>query len=71
MPKLTKAQANMADWLSREEWSAYGECRGADLDFLVASGLAEYAHQPPTDRTGVRLTDAGRAALSNQKTGEA
>lgn len=59
---LSKSQAFLLEWLSKEEWSAYGECRGADLDFLISVGLATCASQPPSDRVGVGLTEAGRAA---------
>lgn len=59
---LSKSQAQLVDWLSKEEWSAYGECRGPDLDFLIAIGLATLASQPPHDRVGVGLTEAGRQA---------
>lgn len=59
---LSRGQAQLVDWLSKEEWSAYGECRGPDLDFLIAIGLATLASQPPHDRVGVGLTEAGRQA---------
>ena len=60
---LTKSQAFLLAWLSQEDWSAYGECHGDDLDALYCGGLVTYAQTPPGARTGVALTDAGRAAL--------
>lgn len=70
--ELTSTQAFLLDWLGKEDWSAYGECRGRDLDGLIAGGLAELAHSPPTDRTGVRLTELGRMlALTQPKSATA
>jgi len=61
-------------WLSKEEFSQYGECHGATLDSLIAQGLAQ-VHGPgehqvfiAQDHTGdkgmmyraVSLTEAGR-----------
>ena len=62
MPDLTKPQRFVLEWLSKEDSSAYGECRGPDLDALVRLGLASVA-QPVNDWSGVSLTDAGREAL--------
>lgn len=59
---LTQSQAFLVDWLSKEDWSAYGECRGPDLDYLVKLGLATCEAIPPHDRTGVGLTETGRRA---------
>ncbi|GAA5544237.1 MULTISPECIES: hypothetical protein [Hyphomicrobiales] len=53
-------------WLSKEESSAYGECRGEALDRLIAKGFAEVGPTPPgrdKNYARVRLTDAGREAL--------
>jgi len=68
MDVLTSSQRFLLDWLSREDWSQAGECRGADLDHLVSAGLAEYGAQHPRgdDFRGVRLTDAGWAALRGE-----
>ena len=65
---LTKAQRFLLEWLSREDWSAYGECYGRELDELLRAGLAEMAQHGAaiSGRTGVRLTDAGRAALDSR-----
>lgn len=64
--RLTKAQRFVLAWLSQDDWSLYGECKGGDLDYLMAQGLARPAHIPPTDRTGVEITPAGRAALASE-----
>jgi hypothetical protein len=63
--KLTKTQEFLLSWLSREDWSAYGECCGADLDELLRQGLAETATHGGaiSGHTGVRLTPDGRALL--------
>jgi hypothetical protein len=64
----------LLNWLSKEESSAYGECRGAVLDGLIAKGFAEVAAPPPgrdKDYARVRLTDAGRAALADRDDGAA
>ncbi len=60
---LTQPQVFLLEWLGKEEWSAYGECRSRDLDVLLALGLATLAQEPPTDRTGVGLTGSARALL--------
>lgn len=75
---LTKAERDLLDWLSREDFSQYGECHGSDLDGLIAKGLAQI-HGPgehqgfiAQDHTGekglmyraVSLTEAGRAACT-------
>jgi hypothetical protein len=60
---MNEAERFLLEWLSKEDWSAYGECEGKDLDALIARGLAELAHTPPSGRTGVRLTEAGWEAL--------
>lgn len=58
---LTKAQRFLLKWLSREDWSQVGECKGADLDHLISEGLAEYGPRSPRgdDYRVVRLTSAG------------
>lgn len=64
----------LLEWLSREDFSQYGECHGQDLDALVSKGLAQI-HAPGEHQVfiangqslmyrAVSLTDAGRSALS-------
>lgn len=59
---LTQSQRFMLDWLLKEDWSSYGECRGSDLDRLLALGFAELAvgPLPVTDYTTVRATEGAR-----------
>lgn len=45
MAELTEAQAHLLLWLAERDFSQYGECFGADLDSLVAEGLAQ-VHAP-------------------------
>lgn len=58
---LTKPQRLLLEWLSKEDWSAYGECRGADLNFLIQQQLATVDGDEPHGRSGVQLTPRGRA----------
>jgi hypothetical protein len=64
---LTKAQRFVLEWLSKEDSSAYGECRGSDLDALLSAGLAKVRNRERGDYARVELTDAGRAALLRAK----
>lgn len=56
----------LLEWLSKEETSAYGECRGNVLNVLLDAGFAKLG--PPDSRghdyRRVRLTDAGRKRLT-------
>jgi len=45
VPSLTDAERDLLDWLSREDFSQYGECYGKSLDRLIAEGLAQ-VHKP-------------------------
>lgn len=45
---MTQSQRDLLDWLSREEFSQYGECHGKDLDALIEAGLAQL-HGPETE----------------------
>jgi hypothetical protein len=65
---LTADQRFLLDWLSREDWSAAGECRGQTLDNLIAHGLAEYGPEDRrgADYRGVRLTEAGWGMLRGE-----
>jgi hypothetical protein len=58
-PPLSEAQRFLIQWLSKADLSLYGECRGGDLDALLTLDLAQIEASPPTDRTGVKLTDLG------------
>jgi hypothetical protein len=68
MSGLTKAQHFLMAWLDQADRSAYGECRGHDLDTLVNRGLATVADDcKVNDWSAVALTAAGRAALREQE----
>lgn len=73
MVALMSGEKVLLIWLSKEDFSQYGECHGSDLDSLVAKGLAQI-HGPgehqrfiandPLGTKGmmyraVSLTDAG------------
>ena len=66
--ELVESERFLLDWLSKEDWSSYGECHGKDFDRLQALGLVE---RKPSNRSHFhehydlcRLTDAGWTALS-------
>ena len=79
---LTPSERFILDWLSKQDFSQYGECRGRTLDRLIQRGLAqihgpgEHQHFIANDHAGtqgmmyraVSLTDAGRAALKESTT---
>jgi len=82
MGEMTDAELGLLDWLSKEEFSQYGECHGETLDKLIANGLAQVCEPGAgqggfiaKDHTGakgmmyraVTLTDAGRAALKRER----
>jgi len=67
---LTGAERFLLEWLSKEDWSSYGECRGKSFDKLLDAGLVE---KRPSNRSHIdesydlcRLTDKGIAALRAQ-----
>ena len=68
MSRLTRSQSFLLEWLSKEESSALGECRGADLQVLLDAGFAELGPYPfhigDENYRRVSLTPAGRAALA-------
>ena len=41
LPDLTPGEQLLLDWLSKEDFSQYGECQGRHLNSLVAKGLAQ------------------------------
>ncbi len=54
----------LLEWLSVEETSAYGECRGKNLSRLIEGGFAHFAaHAGDPDYSRVALTEAGWQAL--------
>lgn len=38
---LMPSEEVLLRWLSKEDFSQYGECHGSDLDSLIAKGLAQ------------------------------
>jgi hypothetical protein len=81
MNKLTMNERHLLEWLSKRDFSQYGECYGAVLDTLVSKGLAQvhdareaqsgFIAQGDTDmHRAVSLTDAGRAIVSEVPEGE-
>jgi len=76
--EVTIAERGLLQWLGESDMSQYGECHGANLDSLIAHGLAELmGEETGTDNDfiakgrglmyrGVRLTDAGRKALTSK-----
>jgi hypothetical protein len=42
---LNASERNLLEWLSREDYSQYGECYGASLNRLIELGLAQ-VHKP-------------------------
>jgi hypothetical protein len=82
MSELGEDEIDLLTWLSREDFSQYGECHGATLNKLITKGLAQ-VHEPgehqgfiANDFSGtkgpmyraVSLTDAGRATLKEVTT---
>jgi hypothetical protein len=74
--ELTGSERDLLKWLSSEDFSQYGECRGRALNALIEHGLAK-VHGDGENQSGfiakgrgedyraVSLTDAGRAALAS------
>lgn len=72
---MTKDEKFLLEWLSKEDFSQYGECHGKSLDALIEKGYAK-VHDGREGQSGfiakgddimyraVSLTDAGRAALA-------
>jgi hypothetical protein len=71
---MTQEEFALLEWLSKEDFSQYGECHGKHLDALIAGGLAQV--HPGTGRNNtfiakgdgpmfeaVSLTEAGWSAL--------
>lgn len=66
---MTKRQ--LLEWLAKEDWSSYGECKGALLTECLADGTATFAPEiyprgeVYSDWVGVGITDKGRAFLND------
>ncbi|QSY98549.1 hypothetical protein J2J97_32100 (plasmid) [Rhizobium bangladeshense] len=67
--ELTQSERYVLEWLNKEDFSRYGECKGKDLDRLVSLGLAVvHEDELEGDRNWatVSVTDAGRSALEQK-----
>lgn len=62
-PEFTAKDHFLLDWLSKEDASQYGECKGPDLDRLMGLGLVEWKQRDSRgdDYGTVALTEAGIA----------
>jgi hypothetical protein len=59
----------LLQWLSQADSSAYGECRGPELDKLISKGLAQVEERPSgniDDYSRVKITPLGLVKLSTQ-----
>lgn len=65
---LTSQERFLLEWLSKEDFSALGECEGQALTVLINCGLAEVTDKHRGGWAKVALTPAGQGAL--QSTGE-
>lgn len=66
MTHLTKAELFVLHWLSQEDASLYGECRGEALTRLMELGLAEKVGDPEellNDYSYVSITEHGFQTL--------
>lgn len=67
MAALSQSERFLLEWLSKEDFSQFGECKGADLIALTYHGFAQIGPIPlgctdPNYRL-VSLTEAGFLAL--------
>lgn len=72
--RLTDSQVSILRWLSEADSSAYGECRGKDLDVLRTERLAawdEKTGHPTEDYCRVSLTELGWMVLKQLNKGAA
>lgn len=60
---LTSQEKFLLEWLSKEDFSHYGECEGLALNVLVNTGLAKVTHSERDGWALVSLTSKGRQAL--------
>jgi hypothetical protein len=67
MTRLTAKEWFLLRWLGEEDYSLLGECEGADLDTLIAKGLAEKTGV--SGYTRVTLTEKGQRARDDSDDG--
>lgn len=53
---LTDSERYLLDWLGKEDFGQYGECKGSALDGLIAKGLA-HVHGPGERQAGFIAQD--------------
>jgi hypothetical protein len=70
---LSSSEQFLLEWLSKEDWSSYGECHGNDFDRLQSCGLVE---RKPSHRSReheffdlCRITEKGWEVLHQQRSG--
>lgn len=61
--ELTNQERFVLEWLSKEDWSSYGECKGEALNGLLSLKMVALESEGRSDYDRVCLTDAGWAAL--------
>jgi hypothetical protein len=61
---LTSQEKFLLEWLSKEDFSALGECEGQALTVLINCGLVEVTDKHLGGWAKVALTEAGRAAIA-------
>jgi hypothetical protein len=69
MNNLSESERDLLKWLSKEDYSQYGECYGKDLDKLIIYGLAQ-VHGPGENQSFIAkepLDRDGKPILSEQK----
>lgn len=59
----TSQERFLLEWLSKEDFSAFGECEGPALTVLLNCGLAEHTERHMGGWSKVALTEAGWAHL--------
>lgn len=57
-PDLSADERDLLEWLSKEDYSQYGECHGPALDVLMARGLAQ-VHGPGEHQNFIASDPAG------------
>ena len=65
--EFSPSECHLLHWLEKADDSAYGECKGKDLDRLKSLGYVTYDFDPASPRADygrVKLTDEGKAAAS-------
>lgn len=69
--RLTKSEAFLLDWLGKEDFSTYGECKGPDFEALEHRGLVRLwpNDERHKDYWRVSLTAQGIQVLCERRHG--